>query len=241
MNVRKILQKTLFHMSKASNRTAAFFFMVERALLQLRKKLEKEQSSGRQSVFITPKQDFSGEENGDPVVIIPPFVTDESSSTHIEPPASLTEKKESEATPPPAFDIDRFKTHATNVSDNHLKELLMDRLDELFEYDAEPEQLALHAVDLLDELKRMENNYREADAENLLSLRSLLKNLLDSTGCELLDSYDWNAAIQRAVKIEYTLPEYSAPSIKEKKASGLRVKGRLIRKQEVILLKSKQN
>lgn len=228
-------------MSKASNRTAAFFSMMERALLQLSKKLEKEQSADHESVFIASKQDFPSKENSAPVIIIPPCDTDKTNASHPETTSSFTEKKPSEPVPTPTFDIDKLKMYAANVSDIRLKELLMDRLDELFEYTVEPEQLALLTVDLLDELKRMESNYREADAENLLSLRSLLQKLLDSTGCELLDSDDWNASIQRAVKIEYTLPEYSAPSIKEKKASGLRVKGRLIRKQEVILLKSKQN
>ena len=126
---------------------------------------------------------------------------------------------------------------AEAIGDENLRELALDRLQEIRQEEDAPENRALAAVDFWDELDRLSRAYADNDRRCLLWLGELLLQALEESDCERLDSDTWQPDIQRAIRIDTTLPPGSEPQIAEKYSSGLRVRGRLIRKQEVHLLK----
>ena len=125
---------------------------------------------------------------------------------------------------------------ASNTStDENLKGLLLDRLEDIKLYYNSTEKWAKEAVGLIDEIGVMRNAYSGTNGEVLDTICSILKAQLQNRNCEILDSDTWDSSIQRAIKINRILPKGSAPRVATKYSSGIKVEGNLIRKQEIEL------
>lgn len=135
------------------------------------------------------------------------------------------------------LDTDSLYTQAEAIEDENLRELLKDRLTNIAE-DSDMEQQALLAAALLDEIGIFNAAYTGNDFNQLKQICRELRLELEANQCELLDSDTWVPEIQRAIKIDYTLPEGSSPVVAQKHALGIKVNDRLLKKQEVTLLKS---
>ncbi len=142
------------------------------------------------------------------------------------------EVQEKESTPPASG---RCSNLAEQLNDENLRELVKDRLNDLQEEETRTQAWALALVDLLDELKLMRPSYSECDAKVVSRLAQEFERLLQGEGFTRIDLDEWNPALQRAIRVERTLPEGAPAAIISKGASGLIIGGRLIRKQEVIL------
>ena len=162
---------------------------------------------------------------------LPTETKEEEKEEEAQPETILAEEKNPE---PTLHDI------AAQADDENLKGLILDRLEEVEELEDEPVQQALCLVNLLDELRTVRKAFSGNDTSCIKLMLNRIQKILHETGCELLDSDTWEPAIQRAIKIDYVLPEGQEPVITEKGASGLKVRGRLIRKQEVHIQKCKQ-
>lgn len=138
----------------------------------------------------------------------------------------------------PLFNVSKLKDIADSVDDEDLRGLMVDRVAEFTDVSRLDDDCALSAVDFLDELSNIESAYSEPLSFCIASMKSVIKSDLLQADYEILDSDTWTPEIQRAVKISHTLEPDAFPLIAAKRASGLRCKGRLIRKQEVELLKS---
>lgn len=122
----------------------------------------------------------------------------------------------------------------------HLEELIRDRispLETLWQNGSSKGKIkwACNAVDFYDELLLLE---KSADVQDITALSSLKDNMTQafkSMGIELLRASSWNPETQRAISVEKILPPGASPVIREQGASGIRLDGRLIRKQEVLL------
>lgn len=132
-----------------------------------------------------------------------------------------------------------LKALAAKATNEDLRALLLDRVEEIEDERDNPQKEALLMVDFIDELKRIHNAYSGADAANIGDLCNLIVQTLSAQECELLDSDKWSPEIQRAIKIDYCLPEGQEPRISSKHATGLKWRGKILRKQEVQIQKSK--
>lgn len=139
---------------------------------------------------------------------------------------------------PKLFATDKFRSLVSSATDENLKLLLLDRLDEIDEEAPTLTRQALCAVTLLDEIREMESAYTEQNAEVLAELITGVTRHLAELECEVLDSDTWDATIQKIGRITYNLPPGAEPVITAKLASGLRVDGQIIRKQSIVLSKS---
>lgn len=133
---------------------------------------------------------------------------------------------------------DSLSTLAEAIENENLRELLKDRLENIAE-SRDMENQALLATALLDEIGMFQAAYSGNALERLEEMRRALRLELEANECELLDSDTWAPEIQRAIKIDYTQPEGSDPIIAKKHALGIKINSRLIKKQEVTLLKSR--
>lgn len=123
---------------------------------------------------------------------------------------------------------------------SHLEELIRDRISSLSPFwkngssKGKP-QWVCDAVDFYDELLSLAQNADSKDMTALSLLQETLLQAFKAMGIELFRESSWNPEIQRAISVEKTLPPHASPIIKEQGASGIRLDGRLLRKQEVIL------
>lgn len=136
------------------------------------------------------------------------------------------------------FDVEKLRSIADSVTDADLKGLMEDRVAEFIDASRHPDDCALAAVDFLDELSGIESAYDETLSSLIVNMQSVVKDGLKKSGYEILDSDAWNPDMQRAVKISHVLKPDDFPQIAAKRASGLRCQERLIRKQEVEILKA---
>ena len=141
--------------------------------------------------------------------------------------------------PDKRFGTAEINTLADSLTDFDLRELIKDRLSEIDDGAGNIEKQALCAVDLHDEINTFIQSYKGQNNTQLGKILVRILSEMQNHHCELIDEDTWNPEHQRAVAIAYTLPENSTPIISEKKSTGLIVNNRLIRKQEVTLLKSK--
>lgn len=140
-------------------------------------------------------------------------------------------------------DISHFNTFAMRgiaqtADDEDLKLLLLDRMDEIDE-EASLNSQALCAVTLVDEITQMCKAYEGQNAVTLSSIHSEILRELARHNCEIIDLDTWDSEVQKIGKEEYTLEDGAVPHIAEKLASGLKMNGRVIRKQLVALNKSR--
>ena len=137
-----------------------------------------------------------------------------------------------------SFQTHRMRETIQACDEENLRLLLEDRLDEVDDDKADLEKQALDVALLLDEIHGLETPYAgKPDGVVLARLADALKAELRSRDCELLDSDVWNPDIQRAVRIEPTDEPLEHPIILAKQALGVKVRGRLVRKQEVKIKK----
>lgn len=160
------------------------------------------------------------------------------------PESPMPEEAASSAPPPPVqnepatLTTAKLRAHANSAEEENLKMLLLDRLDEIEEEEADICQQAMCAVLLIDELRQMQGAYTGQNAQCIKDMLYALQEELTAHECEILNSDTWNPEIQKIGKVEYTLPNDATPVITAKLASGLRLKGRIIKKQIVALNKS---
>lgn len=143
-----------------------------------------------------------------------------------------------EAEQPMVFATGKFRNIANTATEENLKMLLLDRLDEIDEEAPELTRQALCAVTLLDEIREMKGAYTGQNAAVLSEIARGVNQHLIELECEVLDSDSWDASIQKIGKVTYDLPPGTEPVITAKLSSGLKIAGRLIRKQSVALSKS---
>lgn len=146
---------------------------------------------------------------------------------------TITESKHSTL-----FDAEGLRLITAAVTDDDLKGLMEDRVAEFIEDSRHRDDCALSAVDFMDELSCIESAYSEPLVASIVKMKTVILDGLQKADYEILDSDVWNPDIQRAVKISHVLEPDSFPQIAVKRATGLRCQGRLIRKQEVEILKS---
>lgn len=96
----------------------------------------------------------------------------------------------------------------------------------------------LDIVDLLDEIGEMKK-VDEKGSKMLEIIESRLITLIKLSDGDLIRDLDWQPDLQRAVEV---MPgSHNPPKILSTRRSGLTVSGRVVRKQEVVLSKSKQS
>lgn len=137
-----------------------------------------------------------------------------------------------------SFQTHRMRETIQACDEENLRLLLEDRLDEVDDDKADLEKQARDVALLLDEIHGLETPYAgKPDGVVLARLADDLKAELRACDCELLDSDVWNPDIQRAVRVEPTDEPLEHPIILAKQALGVKVRGRLVRKQEVKIKK----
>lgn len=99
--------------------------------------------------------------------------------------------------------------------------------------------LAEALADFADEISDLQKSGDQNAAQMLTFASRKVDLLLEAAGAELIRSSDWNPQIQRAVEVRAALSGQKENEIVARGASGLRVNGQLIRKQEVILARQK--
>lgn len=137
------------------------------------------------------------------------------------------------------FNTSEMRKIAEKADVEDLKLLLLDRMDEMDEKTSLDSQ-ALCAVALIDEITQMGEAYENQNAAALSSIHAELLRELARHSCEIINSDTWNPEVQKIGRVEYTLEDGASPRIAEKLASGLKMNGRILRKQLVALNKSRQ-
>jgi len=74
----------------------------------------------------------------------------------------------------------------------------------------------LAAFDFWDELDRLSRAYEGNDRQCLIQLGELLLKALEESGCERLNSDSWQTDIQRAIRIDTTLPPAANRKLRKK-------------------------
>lgn len=116
-------------------------------------------------------------------------------------------------------------------------EFVRDRLGELDPVSCDNEtKWALGVVDFLDELKEADAEASSEERASSASLRATLLACLLNKGFALEDSDEWNPDKQRAVAV-VRKPDATATTILGKGSTGLSRNGKIIRKQEVKIVK----
>lgn len=137
------------------------------------------------------------------------------------------------------FNTSEMRKIAQAIDNEDLSLLLLDRMDEIDEKTSLDSQ-ALCAVVLTDEITQMGEAYEDQNAAALSSIHAELLRELARHSCEIINSDTWNPEVQKIGRVEYTLEDGASPRIAEKLASGLKMNGRILRKQLVALNKSRQ-
>lgn len=139
---------------------------------------------------------------------------------------------------PATFRTAELRVHVFSATEENLRLLLLDRLDEIDEEAPELSRQAICAITLLDEIQQMQSAYSEHNATALADLSQAVRQQLTELNCELLSSDVWDPETQKIGKISYDLPAGSEPIVTAKLSSGLKINGQIIRKQSVALSKS---
>lgn len=118
---------------------------------------------------------------------------------------------------------------------------LSPRIEKVAFADSDLQHLLEEVVSLYDELAILKSSPQSDNKLQCDFLRSRLKDMVERVGAELIDDDNWDAARQRAIEIRNKNEKSTTPTIAEKVGSGLRFRGRLIKKQEVILNTKPEN
>lgn len=125
----------------------------------------------------------------------------------------------------------------TSFTNENLTGLFCLRMEDL-EDEATDSAKAVAMVSMLDEIRIMEPGIQGDDSETLHRVAAAIRRELSRLEAEVLDLDEWDPQWQRAVEVRRDLPSGAAPVIAEKVESGLVLRGRLCRKQSVILRKA---
>lgn len=93
------------------------------------------------------------------------------------------------------------------------------------------EDWALEVVDAMDEISRIPHE------NGTVAYVERLRNQLSMQDCTLIDSDEWNPELQRAIKVQDAAQPGGSPRIIRKVSTGLYVRGKLARKQAVVIEK----
>jgi len=95
----------------------------------------------------------------------------------------------------------------------------------------------LSVVDIIDEIELMKSGQGAALVPHLMHIQSRLRDKIELQDGELIAQNTWDSTVQRAVKAEPGHPGQTDILFVSSRATGLKHKGKIIRKQEVIVSK----
>ena len=121
-----------------------------------------------------------------------------------------------------------FDELISSIDSEDARELVRERDAELVR---RLEDWALEVVDAMDEISRMPHE------KGTVAYVERLRSQLAMQDCTLIDSDEWNPELQRAIKVQEAAQPGGAPRIIRKVSTGLYVRGKLARKQTVIIEK----
>lgn len=136
--------------------------------------------------------------------------------------------------------IDKLDSPAVSESRKTVDELINsidseDARELVRERDAELvrrlEDWALEVVDAVDEISRIPHE------KGTIAYVERLRSQLSMQECTLIDSDEWNPELQRAIKVQDAAQPGGSPRIIRKVSTGLYVRGKLARKQAVVIEK----
>lgn len=113
-----------------------------------------------------------------------------------------------------------------------------ERVQEALESEIGSTEWACLLADFADELQMMRAAQSPQGQKLLDIFLSAIREDLSREGGELLDSDEWDPQIQRAVEVVHTGRDGEKEQIDRKDSFGLRLRGKLLRKQNVKLTKS---
>lgn len=113
-----------------------------------------------------------------------------------------------------------------------------ERVQELRETESGSTEWAGLLADFADELQMMHASQTPQEQQVSDLFLSSIREDLSREGGELLDSDEWDPQIQRAVEVVHTGRDGEREQIDRKDSFGLRLRGKLLRKQNVKLTKS---
>lgn len=143
---------------------------------------------------------------------------------------------------PPSWPLFVDFCRRAKEGDESLSDFLRCRLPEMAEQEPDNgeygyDSWALRVVDFLDEYRLLQQNGQTvltgADAE----VRGVILQIFTEIGASMIDEETWTPSLQRAVSVITSPTPCASPSIQAKGASGLIIRGRLVRKQEVVLIR----
>jgi hypothetical protein len=100
--------------------------------------------------------------------------------------------------------------------------------------DGDLDPMLVQLVDLDDELALIEAKRQEHSEAVVALVRQRIAYMLDSCGAEVIRLREWSPSNQRAVKVVAVAGPGAEMRYLDSVSSGLKVSGRLVRKQEVI-------
>ena len=115
-----------------------------------------------------------------------------------------------------------------SIDSEDVRELVREREAELVR---RLEDWALEVVDTIDEISRIPHE------KGTIAYVERLRSQLSMQDCTLIDSDEWNPELQRAIKVQDAAQPGGTPRIIRKVSTGLHVRGKLVRKQSVIIEK----
>lgn len=120
------------------------------------------------------------------------------------------------------------------IANPDLAVLLRSRLEDMEDEDSGKGR-ACDLVDLLDEIRILEKSTSGSDLEALRGMTSAVRKELDLLGAKVIDVDEWCPNLQRAVEMRRDLPLGASPVIADKVASGVEFRGKMCRRQKIIL------
>ncbi len=134
---------------------------------------------------------------------------------------------------------EKLASLTNQIQDTDLKAFLQEITDRVEEtgpcFNGEvPFNFIEEMVDRLDDLRAILENQSTLRPNDIESFRTILVELLAECGAELIHADVWDASCQRAIAKEVT-PGINVPTILRYGSTGIRRRGILLRKQEVVL------
>lgn len=133
--------------------------------------------------------------------------------------------------------LDAMEETAYRLQNGGARGVLLARIEDL--HVEEPGSVAayLALLDLWEEVQTLRRSSSAEDAGHLAAVTAQMEAFLRHEDCEMLCGTEWDPAHQRALRVEYVLPAGSAPQVAAPVSAGLKVRGRLVRRQSVMLRK----
>jgi len=97
------------------------------------------------------------------------------------------------------------------------------------------DQLLLGMVEVIDEIELMKSEAPPETIRSLALIQGRLEDKITLAEGELIRETQWQPALQRAVKVEPAEAGQTEARVLRSRATGLKHRGRMIRKQEVVI------